>query len=171
MVARERASARAIAYNAAMLELLASAIALLSFPTHEGVTVLSGGSALTIEHAEVEGDRLWVPTASLKRVTGFVLKEEGLCAGELCIPVAEGWCRQENGRTLIDVTAVAAKLDQAFATSAAKDVWSFASVPLLRRSFLAGEAPDFALPDRDGVEVRLSDFRGVKVLLLTWASW
>jgi hypothetical protein len=100
-----------------------------------------------------------------------VLKKEGLCAGEICIPVAEEWRREKDGRTLVDVTAVAAKLDQAFATTEAKDVWSFASVPMLRRSFLAGEAPDFTLPDREGVEVRLSDFRGVKVLLLTWASW
>ncbi len=154
-----------------MLRLLASAIALLSFSANEGVTVLSGGRPLAIEHAEVEGDRLWVPAASLKRVNGFVLKKEGLCAGEICIPVAEEWRREKDGRTLVDVTAVAAKLDQAFATTEAKDVWSFASVPMLRRSFLAGEAPDFTLPDREGVEVRLSDFRGVKVLLLTWASW
>ncbi|MGI9659669.1 MAG: peroxiredoxin family protein [Gaiellaceae bacterium] len=32
-------------------------------------------------------------------------------------------------------------------------------------------APDFALPDLDGVEHRLSDFRGRKVILLSWASW
>ncbi|MCZ6597977.1 MAG: redoxin domain-containing protein [Planctomycetota bacterium] len=32
-------------------------------------------------------------------------------------------------------------------------------------------APDFALPDRHGNLVRLSDFRGKKVLLYTWASW
>ncbi len=32
-------------------------------------------------------------------------------------------------------------------------------------------APDFALPDREGRTVRLSDFRGKRVLLLTWASW
>jgi len=32
-------------------------------------------------------------------------------------------------------------------------------------------APDFALPDRDGKMVRLSDFRGKKVLIVTWASW
>ena len=162
----------AIAYNApAMLTLLASAVALLSFPANEGVTVLFGSSALVIEHAEVDGERLWVPAANMERVNGFVLKKEGLCAGEICIPVVEEWRREKNGRTLVDVTAVGAKLDQAFATSEAKDVWSFASVPMLRRSFLAGEAPDFALPDREGVEVRLSDFRGVKVLLLTWASW
>ena len=33
------------------------------------------------------------------------------------------------------------------------------------------EAPDFALPDISGVEHRLSDLRGQKVFLTTWASW
>ena len=33
------------------------------------------------------------------------------------------------------------------------------------------EAPDFRLPDMNGKLHALSDFRGKKVLLLTWASW
>jgi peroxiredoxin len=32
-------------------------------------------------------------------------------------------------------------------------------------------APDFAVPDRRGNPVRLSGFRGKKVLVVTWASW
>jgi peroxiredoxin len=33
------------------------------------------------------------------------------------------------------------------------------------------EAPDFTLPDIDGKQHSLSDYRGKKVLLLSWASW
>ena len=33
------------------------------------------------------------------------------------------------------------------------------------------EAPDFALPDLEGRVHRLSDYRGRKVFLATWASW
>ena len=33
------------------------------------------------------------------------------------------------------------------------------------------EAPDFELPDFDGRMHRLSDYRGQKVFLSTWASW
>ena len=41
-----------------------------------------------------------------------------------------------------------------------------------RSAFLdRAQAPDFALPDRQGNIVHLSDFRGKKVLLLAWASW
>jgi peroxiredoxin len=32
-------------------------------------------------------------------------------------------------------------------------------------------APDFTLPDLSGTPRRLSDLRGKKVLLVTWASW
>ena len=41
-----------------------------------------------------------------------------------------------------------------------------------RQAALAGaEAPDFMLPDLAGVPHRLSDLRGQKVFLTTWASW
>ena len=36
---------------------------------------------------------------------------------------------------------------------------------------IGAAAPDFELPDLAGVRRKLSDFRGKKVLLITWASW
>ena len=32
-------------------------------------------------------------------------------------------------------------------------------------------APDFTLPDLDGQQVSLSDYRGKRVVLFMWASW
>ena len=47
----------------------------------------------------------------------------------------------------------------------------FEAYDRLKASQLTGEAPAFALPDKDGKTVSLSDFRGKYVLLDFWASW
>ena len=40
------------------------------------------------------------------------------------------------------------------------------------RTIVAGDtAPDFELPSLSGGSVRLSDYRGSKVVLFMWASW
>ena len=36
---------------------------------------------------------------------------------------------------------------------------------------IGDSAPDFTLPSLNGEEVRLSDFRGEKLILFMWASW
>ena len=36
---------------------------------------------------------------------------------------------------------------------------------------LGTQVPDFTLPTLDGKQVRLSDFRGKRVVLFMWASW
>jgi peroxiredoxin len=63
-------------------------------------------------------------------------------------------------------------MNQVFAVDVPQGVWSFTAVPRAQTlPLFAGEAPDFSLADRNGRIVRLSDFRGKKVLILTWASW
>jgi cytochrome c-type biogenesis protein len=42
----------------------------------------------------------------------------------------------------------------------------------VRDSYISSlDAPDFTLPDANGKMHSLSDFKGKKVLLVTWASW
>jgi len=51
-------------------------------------------------------------------------------------------------------------------------VWSLGEMPVVRGAFLESRiAPEFSVPDRTGRQVQLSQFRGKKVLLVTWASW
>ena len=52
------------------------------------------------------------------------------------------------------------------------ETWVLGTGAADRQAALAGTtAPDFTLPDLAGVPHCLSDLRGQKVFLTTWASW
>lgn len=161
----------------AILPVMMLALALaaaIQEPPPPPITVLGRGRAVEVADARVVDGHLWLPLDALPTVSGFTHKPEGICAGELCIPVPPdaAWVRETDGGPAIDVTAFADHVGQAWVAGPRQRAFSFAPVPALRASGLgAGLAPDFELPDREGRPVRLSDLRGKKVLLLTWASW
>jgi len=138
------------------------------------VTVIFNNQTAKLDAALVDKDQLWVALADVHHANGFEAKPQGLCAGDVCIPIprANGWTAQHGDKKYFNVTRFAAKVDQVVAADSSGDVWSFGTVGDLEGNRLpAGVAPDFALPDRSGKTVKLSDFRGKKVLILTWASW
>ncbi len=142
----------------------------------QAATVLYNERVVEVEQTLPDATDLWVKPEDLTRINDFVLKPEGACFEDLCVPVIQDRdsdmyvTRQNQG--WFNVTELANKLQQAWAVDHQDGVWSLGSMPIERRGFLqSAEAPDFALLDREGNTVRLSDFRGKKVLLLTWASW
>jgi hypothetical protein len=71
-----------------------------------------------------------------------------------------------------DLTAFARKVGEPFVVDMDERVWSFGEIQLLQMGSLNSRiAPDVTVPDRRGRPVHLSDFRGKKVLMVTWASW
>jgi len=145
------------------------------------VTIVSIDRATEVTTAPIAGESpvseaLWVPVDELPKLIGAELKPEGLCVGEICMPL-EAAARQtlvqdHAGRSYVDLLGLAARLKQPVAAEPAEGVWSFGEIPAVREAtWTNAEAPDFSLPNREGKEVKLSDFRGKKVLLLTWASW
>jgi hypothetical protein len=139
-------------------------------------TVLYAGASVALEGTLQESGDLWIRAADLVRAGGFELKPQGACREDVCIPVKQSGAgslvRVVRREKLFNLTAFARKLGQAFMHDTDAGVWSFGEIPVLGGGFLQGAmAPDFALADRAGRLVRLSDFRGKKVLLLTWASW
>ena len=142
----------------------------------QSATVLYNERVVELEQTLPDATDLWVKPEDLTRVNDFVLKPEGACLDELCVPVLQdrdsAMFITRRGQAWFNVTELADKLQQAYVTDYNDSIWSFGTMPVTRQSFLrGGEAPDFELMGRDGELVRLSDFRGKKVLLLTWASW
>jgi hypothetical protein len=113
-------------------------------------------------------DGLWMSAADAERVTDWTLKSEGMCRADLCVPMPAS---ATNG-TEVDVEAFWKKLGGPAIASDAGDVWALGAPADERNAALEGlQAPDFTLPDIDGVPRSLSQLRGKKVFLATWASW
>lgn len=139
-------------------------------------TVLCHDRTVRIQERLADPTDLWVTPADLTRINGFVLKPEGACLDSLCVPINQDADNDllvhREGQKWLSVTELARKLDQAWVVDHDTSVWSFGQIPSTRSAFLdSARAPDFTLPDRQGNPVSLSDFRGKKVLLLSWASW
>jgi len=142
----------------------------------DGAKVLFNDQVVEVETVLNDPTDLWVSPAELTNINGFVLKPEGACLDDICIIAREdvdgGLVINRDGQKWFNVTELARKLDQAFVHDADTGVWSFGEIPVTRNAFLkSGMAPDFALEDRNGKTVRLSDLRGKKVMIITWASW
>jgi len=137
-----------------------------SATTASTATVLYGDKTTTLDKVRADSKDLWVRAADLPRINDFELKPQGACRADLCIPVAKNLKQGE----WFNLTGFARNIKESVVADSG--VWSFGEVPVLRGGFVNSRiAPDFAVPDRKGRVVHLSDFRGKKVLVVTWASW
>ncbi len=119
-------------------------------------------------HDAAPGPGLWLTAAEALRITGWELKPEGMCRGAVCVPLAATATRVGE----VDLAAFWEKLGAPVVGDDSGGVWSLGVAPADRRAALETlEAPDFTLPDLDGRMHSLSDLRGKKTLLVTWASW
>lgn len=106
--------------------------------------------------------------ADLPKINDFEVKPQGACRNDLCIPLSKDLTHGDY----FNLTGFARKLGEAVVTDSDTRVWSFGEIPVLRGAFVSSRiAPDFAVPDRKGKIIHLNDFRGKKVLVVTWASW
>ena len=136
------------------------------------VTLLTESGEHTVAAADGGGGALWCPAREAEATTGWQAKPEGLCRGAVCVPLPAGRERElvDGGR--INLAALWRHLDRPALHSARGDVWVLGESAQQRAAALASlEAPDFTLPDATGRMHRLSEHRGRKVLLVTWASW
>lgn len=122
----------------------------------------------TGQHEIATRDGLWMSAADAETVTGWKLKPEGMCRDELCVPMPAAAVRGDA----VALDVFWKKLGGPVVAADARDVWAMGAPADERNAALRGlEAPDFTLPDVDGTPRSLSQLRGKRVFLATWASW
>ena len=136
--------------------------------------ILANGKTREVAERADDTGALWVRLNELAGATGWQMKPQGACLGELCVPLPddkrEEWIADADDWVWFNYSEFADMIGQKYVHDS--DVWSLSSVPATRQVGLeCGIAPDFEVTDRNGDTLRLSDFRGHKVVLFTWSSW
>jgi hypothetical protein len=108
---------------------------------------------------------LSIPRNEFEAGTGWRLKPEGACQGEVCIPLS-----QPAGET-VDVARVAGDMGMPLVAAPEHGLWALGPASVGSRALASARAPDLRLPGLDGKEFRLSSLRGQKVLLYAWAPY
>jgi hypothetical protein len=107
-----------------------------------------------------------VGAGELERRTGWELKPQGACKGELCVPL-------EKGTTVdgtVDVEAFARQLGMPLVHDEGPGMWALGP-RAGGRALTTAAAPELELPDLEGNAFSLDSLRGQKVVLAAWASW
>ncbi|GAC1332944.1 MAG: hypothetical protein NVSMB13_21720 [Mycobacteriales bacterium] len=111
-------------------------------------------------------DQLFAEERLVAAETGWLLKPEGACKGERCVPLP-GEARRD-GR--VDVRVLAERLRMPLVHDTERGLWALG--PESGGQALAdATAPDLVLPNLAGEPIALSSLRGRKVLIAAWASW
>lgn len=134
------------------------------------ITVLHEQRETALTRARAQADALWADRDEVELATGWAWKPEGLCRADACVPLPRGAGIERDG--MLDLAAMWRHMGHPVVHDDAGETWVLGTGSGQRAEALATlEAPDFALPDLEGGVHRLSDYRGRKVFLATWASW
>ena len=100
------------------------------------------------------------PPEELEQRTGWVVKPQGACREELCVPLAKPF----------DVRDMARRLGMALVEDEDHGLWALGPESG-GRALHSAELPDIVLPDRQGEDFSLRSLRGTNVFMVAWASW
>ena len=110
-------------------------------------------------------DSLDIDADTFRAGTGWDIKPQGACKGEVCVPLG---ATQSDA---FDLTATANRLGMAVVSDEAAGVHAVGPESFSGTALVTAEAPDVTLRDLDGNDVRLSSLRGRKVILAAWSPY
>lgn len=118
----------------------------------------------------IVGNQAIVAADALQQLLGWRLEDEGLCRSDVCVPIADR-SRIERGGG-VDLVGVADALGRPTLIDADAATVVIGAPAADRSAALHDRrAPDFSLPDLDGVPRTLAGWTGKKRLLVAFASW
>jgi hypothetical protein len=113
-------------------------------------------------------ESLDVNPAAFEARTGWVIKPEGACKGDACVPLPASI----PASTTLDARILSERLGMALVADKSTNIWALGPETAINGRVLTSVvAPDISLPDLDGNMFRLADLRGRKIVLVSWASW
>lgn len=107
-------------------------------------------------------ESLRLDPAAFEAATGWAIKPEGACRGDICVPLPAS---EE-----LDLAVVAERLGMPVVKDEPENLYCLGPAGG-GRALDSAALPDIALPDRHGELFRLNSLRGRKMLLVAWASW
>lgn len=110
-------------------------------------------------------ESLQITPEAFEAGTGWTIKPQGACKGDVCIPLPPGSTER------IDVPAVAKAMNLPLAAAPEHRLWALGPESIGGRALTTAEAPNLTLPDLDGEPFELSSLRGQKVLVYAWAPY
>jgi hypothetical protein len=111
----------------------AYALAIAAVASAEPATVRYAGKTITVKETLDDPRDLWVQPADLTRINGFVLKPEGACLEDICIPI-----RQDRDSDVlitrrdvkwVNLGAFARKIGQKVTADYDTRIWTFGPLP------------------------------------------
>jgi len=105
-----------------------------------------------------------VSVAEFERGTGWEIRPEGACRGDLCVPIAD------HDPGALDVESLAERLQMPIVRHDAA-LAALGPATIGGRALATAQAPELILPDVNGEEFALSSLRGMKVVLVAWAPY
>jgi hypothetical protein len=109
-------------------------------------------------------DSLDVTSEAFSAATGWTAKAEGMCKGDVCVPIPG------TAGDGFDLVAVADRLGMALVADETAGIWALGP-DSGGRALTTATVPEIELPDIDGNPFNLAAMHGRKVLLVAWASW
>jgi hypothetical protein len=110
---------------------------------------------------------LTIPIEDFESGTGWTIKTQGACKGDVCIPLPAS--STSNGS--IDVALVADAMQLPIAHEPSKNLWAIGPEAIGGKALLTAEAPALVLPDLSGNMFELASLKGKKVLIYAWAPY